>query len=102
MSTDDLTAGMRWVERKFEEIVREFGVARALAREDRWRGIDPACGKPSHRMTYYVELHGHLKRGEVVFGELDLEIAGTGERAAREKLGLQIRDMLTSSSERRE
>jgi hypothetical protein len=100
MSTNDLMAGMRWVERRFEEIVREFGVPRALAREDRWRGTHPASGNRNHRMTYYIELRGHLKRGELVFGELDLEIAGTGERAVREKLGRQIRDLLASTSDR--
>ena len=102
MSTNDLMAGMRWVERRFEEIVREFGVARALAREDRWRGTHPDDGKRSHRMTFYIERSGHLKRGEVIFGEIDLEIAGAGERAAREKLARQMRDTLASSSTRRE
>jgi hypothetical protein len=101
MSRQDLTAGRRWVERRFEEIAREFGAPRALALEDRWRESSTS-EKHNHSMAYYIELGGHLTRGEVTFWGVDLEIAGTGEPAAREKLGRQIRDVLGSCSGRRE
>ena len=83
MSTTDLKAGRRWVERRFEEIAREFGAPRALAQEDRWREIPAPFVKHNHSMAYYIELGGHLKRGEVTFWDVDLESAGTGELASR-------------------
>jgi hypothetical protein len=101
MSQRDLNAGRRWVEQRFAEIARDFGAPRALAQEDRWREIDP-LRKHDHSMTYYIELRGHLTRGELTFGDVDLEIAGTGEPAAREKLGRQIRDRLALSASERE
>ncbi|HSF18000.1 MAG TPA: hypothetical protein VLK65_20855 [Vicinamibacteria bacterium] len=101
MSTEDLKAGRLWVERRFEEIAREFGAPRGLTREDRWREVPARFAQHNHRMTYYIELNGHLKRGEVIFWGVDLEIAGTGEVAVREKLGRQIRDEFASPSDRR-
>jgi len=47
-------------------------------------------------MVYYIEIGGRLKHGEVNFSETDLEIAGTGEQTAGERLALQIRDVLGS------
>jgi hypothetical protein len=98
LSTRDLAAGRRWVERQFEEIAREFGAPRALTQEDRWRE-DPAPNPKHHQsMAYYIEMGGHLKRGKVTFCDVDLETAGTGERGARERLERHIRDVLASSS----
>jgi diguanylate cyclase (GGDEF)-like protein/PAS domain S-box-containing protein len=102
MSTRDLTAGRRWVERQFEEIAREFGTPRALTHEDRWREDRTPFPKNNQSMAYYIEMGGHLKRGQVTFRDLDLETAGTGEKGARERLGRQIRDALASYSARRE
>jgi hypothetical protein len=96
----DLNAGRRWVERRFEEIAREFGAPRRLTQEDRWREAPTRFPKHNYSMAYYIELSGHLKRGEVTFWDVDLEIAGTGELAAREKLGRQIRDEFASSSDK--
>lgn len=96
MSTMDLKAGRRWVERCFEEIAREFGAPRNLTLEDRWREKQAAPAKQDHRMAYYIEMRGRLKRGEVTFSETDLEIAGAGEPSARERLGRQIRHVLGS------
>ena len=101
MSTQDLKAGIRCVERRFEIIAREFGAPRTLAQEDRWREISPPPSHQNQSMTYYIELDGHLKRGEIHFWGVDLEIAGTGEPAAQDKLGRHIREALVSSSERR-
>ena len=96
MSTMDLTAGRRWVERRFEEIAREFGAMRGLTREDRWREHRTPLVKQNQSMAYYIEIGGRLKHGEVDFLETDLEIAGAGEPSARERLGHQIRDVLGS------
>ena len=96
MSTMDLNSGRRWVERRFEEIAREFGAPRRLTREDRWREHRTPLVKQSQSMAYYIEIGGRLKRGEVDFSETDLEIAGAGEQSARERLGRQIRDVLAS------
>lgn len=96
MSTIDLNAGRRWVERRFEEIAREFGAPRQLTREDRWREHRSPMVNHSQSMAYYIEIGGHLKRGEVTFSENDLEIAGAGEPSARERLGHRIRDVLDS------
>jgi diguanylate cyclase (GGDEF)-like protein/PAS domain S-box-containing protein len=99
MSTRDLTAGRRWVERRFEEIAREFGAPRALTQEDRWRE-DPASNpKHNQSMAYYIEMGGHLKRGKVTFCDVDLDTAGTGEREARERLERHIRDVLAYSNQ---
>ena len=95
MSMQDLKAGRHWVERRFEEIAQEFGAPRALTQEDRWREND-TVRRHNHSMAYYIELGGHLTRGEVTFWNVDLEIAGTGEPAARAKLGHQIREELAS------
>jgi hypothetical protein len=95
MSTIDLNAGRLWVERRFEEIAREFGAPRRLTREDRWR--EPRSPPERNQsMAYYIEIRGHLKRGEVAFSETDLEVAGTGEPLTRERLGQQIRTVLGS------
>ena len=47
-------------------------------------------------MAYYIEVAGHLKRGDLIFQDVDLEIAGAGERPAQERLARQIRDALVS------
>jgi len=47
-------------------------------------------------MAYYIELTGHLKRGELTFRDVDLEIAGAGERTAQERLARHMRDVLVS------
>ena len=96
MSTIDLNAGRLWVERRFEEIAREFGAPRRLTREDRWREGRSPPAERNQSMAYYIEIRGHLKRGEVPFSETDLEIAGAGEPSARERLGQQIRTVLGS------
>ena len=96
MSTPGLRAGKQWVERRFGEIAREFGVPRALTQEDRWRETDKPFMPHSHSMAYYIELAGHLKRGDLAFRDVDLEIAGAGELAAQERLARQIRDVLGS------
>jgi hypothetical protein len=96
MSTMDLNAGRRWVERRFEEIAREFGAPRRLTREDRWREHRTPLVEQNQSMAYYIEIGGHLKLGEVNFSETELEIAGAGEPSARERLGRQIREVLGS------
>jgi len=97
MSTMELKAGRRWVERRFEEIAREFGAPRGLTREDRWREVHAALTEHDHSsMAYYIEMGGRLQRGEVNFSETDLEIAGMGGKSAQERLGRQIRDVLGS------
>ncbi len=96
MSTRDLDAGRRWVERRFDEIAREFGAPRGLTREDRWGARCTTPVKQNQSMAYYVEIGGRLRRGQVIFSETDLEIAGAGEPSARERLGRQIRDVLGS------
>jgi hypothetical protein len=97
MSSEDLEAGRRWAEKRFAEIALEFGAPRTLTREDRWRE-NRVSGKREHRMAYYIEMAGHLTRGEVTFWSVDLEVAGGGETAAREKLGGRMRDVLVSSA----
>jgi hypothetical protein len=47
-------------------------------------------------MAYYIELAGHLKRGDLTFGEADLELAGAGGLGAQERLARDIRDVLVS------
>ena len=89
-------AGKRWVERRFVEIAREFGAPRPLTQEDRWRETDKPLMPHSHCMAYYIELAGHLKHGDLTFHDVDLEIAGTGEPAAQERLACHIRDVLVS------
>ncbi len=102
MSTRDLTAGRRWVERRFEEIAREFGAPRALTQEDRWLESRASFPKHNQSMAYYIEMGGHLKRGQVTFCDVDLETGGGGEQGARERLGRHIRDVLASYSAQRE
>ena len=96
MLPQELMAGKEWVERRFVEIAREFGTPRALTQEDRWREADEALIPASHPMTYYIELGGHLKRGDVIFVDADLEMAGAGGQGARERLSRHIRDVLLS------
>jgi hypothetical protein len=102
MSTRDLTAGREWVERQFEEIAREFGAPRALTREDRWPEDQTSLQAENQSMAYYIEIGGRLIRGQVTFRDVDLKTAATGEHGARQRLGHQIRDVLASSSVRRE
>jgi diguanylate cyclase (GGDEF)-like protein/PAS domain S-box-containing protein len=102
MSTIDLNAGRLWVERRFEEIAREFGAPRRLTREDRWREHRSPLVEQNQSMAYYIEIGGRLKRGEVTFSEDDLEVAGAGEPSARERLGRQIRNVLGSNPAGRE
>lgn len=97
MSRQDLVAGRRWVERRFEEIAHGFGAPRSLTQEDRWHENHTAT-RDEHSMAYYIELAGHLMWGEVGFWGVDLEIAGAGELAAREKLARQLQDALTTSA----
>jgi hypothetical protein len=96
MSAEELKAGKQWVERRFVEIAREFGAPRTLTQEDRWRETDKPLMPHSHRMTYYIELAGHLKRGDLSFRDVDLEIAGAGELASQERLARHIREVLVS------
>ena len=96
MSTMELKAGRRWVERRFEEIAREFGAPRSLTQEDRWQEDGAPLANQNQSMAYYIEIGGRLKHGELKFSENDLEIAGTGEQAAQERLGRQIRGVLAS------
>jgi hypothetical protein len=93
MSAQELKAGKQWVERRFEKIAREFGAPRTLAREDRWRETIGVLAPQSH-MAYYIELAGHLKRGALTFGDLDIELAGAGWLPAQERLSRQMRDAL--------
>ena len=95
--SQELKAGKQWVERRFVEIAREFGAPRTLTQEDRWQETDNKAFKPhNHRMAYYIELSGHLKRGDLTFRDVDLEIAGAGELAAQEKLARHIRSAFLS------
>lgn len=96
MSAQELKAGKQWVERRFVEIAREFGAPRTLTQEDRWRETEGTRMAQSHHMAYYIELAGHLKRGALSFGGVDLEIAGAGGLGAQEKLSRHIRDVLES------
>ena len=96
MSTQEVKAGKQWVERQFVEIAREFGAPRTLTQEDRWRETDKAFTQHNHRMAYYIELAGHLKRGDLTFRDVDLEVAGAGEQAAQERLARHMRDVLVS------
>jgi diguanylate cyclase (GGDEF)-like protein len=96
MSTIDVNAGRRWVERRFEEIAREYGAPRRLAREDRWREHRAPLVTQNQSMTYYIEIGGRLKRGEIEFSEADLQIAGAGEPSTEERLGRHIREVLGS------
>ncbi len=91
MAAKELEAGKRWVEQRFEEIAREFGAPRTLAQEDRWREAGEPFMKNTHYMTYYIELHGHVRRGEIAFWDIDLEDAGAGEKEAQEQLESQMR-----------
>ena len=95
MAAKELEAGKRWVEQRFEEIAREFGAPRTLAQEDRWREAG-AFMKDTNYMTYYIELHGHVRRGEIAFWDIDLEDAGAGEKEAQEQLEKEMRYALSS------
>lgn len=100
MSVQELMAGKQWVERRFVEIVREFGAPRTLTQEDRWREIHKPSMPHSHSMSYYIELAGHLKRGVITFADVDLEIVGGGEPTAQDTLSRHIRDALVSLGNR--
>jgi hypothetical protein len=47
-------------------------------------------------MTYYLELADHVKRGEIVFRDVDLEDAGAGDKMAQTAIERQIRNLLES------
>ena len=94
--SQELKAGKQWVERRFVEIAREFGAPRTLTQEDGWPETDKALMPHSHRMAYYIELSGHLKRGDLTFRDVDLEIAGAGELAAQDRLARHIRGVFVS------
>ena len=96
MAAKELEAGKRWVEQRFEEIAREFGAPRTLAQEDRWREASEPFMKDIHSMTYYIELEGHVRRGEITFRDVGLEDAGAGEKKAQEQLESQMRYALRS------
>jgi hypothetical protein len=96
LSVQELKAGKQWAERRFVEIAREFGAPRTLTQEDRWRETDKPLMPHSHRMAYYIGLAGHLKRGDLTFRGVDLEIAGAGELASQERLARHIREVLVS------
>jgi hypothetical protein len=55
-----------------------------------------------HCMVYYIELAGRLKLGELNFRDVDLEIAGAGEKAGQETLSRHIRESLASYSGKHE
>src|SRR3989304_7925511 len=94
MSAQELKAGKQWGERQFVESAREFGAPRTLTQEDRWRETDKAFTQHNHRMAYYIELAGHLKRGDLTFRDVDLEVAGAGEQAAQGRLAGPWREVL--------
>ncbi len=96
MSGKELEAGQRWAERRFEELAAEQGAVGSVPRGDRWRRLGERFKTQTHCMAYYVEIHGHVKRGEIPFRDVDLEDAGAGEKAAQDKLEREIRDLLTS------
>ena len=91
MSGKELEAGKRWVEQCFEEIATHSGALGNVAPGDRWRMLGERFKTHTHCMAYYVELHGHVKRGEIVFRDVDLEDAGAGDTAVQERLVSQIR-----------
>ena len=97
MSAQGLKAGKQWVERRFVEIAREFGAPRTLTQEDRWRVVDTPFMPHSHCMAYYIEMAGHLKRGDLTFRGADIEVAGAGGMGAQERLSRHIREVLVSS-----
>lgn len=96
MSVQRLKAGKHWVERRFVKIAREFGAPRTLTQEDRWRVVDTPFMPHSHCMAYYIEMAGHLKRSDLNFRDVDLEIAGAGGVGAQERLSRHIREELVS------
>ena len=96
MSGKELETGKRWVEQRFEKMVVLRGSLGSVAPGDRWRKLGARFKTHTHCMTYYVELRGHVKRGEIVFRDVDLEDAGAGEKAAQGKLERQVQDALGS------
>jgi hypothetical protein len=83
MSRQDLIAGRRWVERRFEEIAPGVGAPRGLALGDRWRESS-TFEKHDHSMAYYTELGGHLTRGELTLLGRGLEmLAQASQQPAR-------------------
>lgn len=96
MAGAELEAGKRWVEQRFAQIAAELGAIGGVAPRDRWRELGKRFRTEAHCMTYYVELGGHVKRGEIVFRDVDLEDAGAGEKTAQTAIERQIRNLLES------
>ena len=93
MSGKELEAGKRWVEQCFEEIATQSGALGNVAPGDRWRMLD-RFKTHTRSMTYYAEFRGHVKRGQIVFRDVDLEGAGAGDTAVQEELVVHMRSAL--------
>lgn len=94
MRGKEIEAGKRWVEERFEELAAELAAVDKVVPGDRWRKLGRGFKTHTHRMAYYVEAHGHVKRGDIAFRDVDLEDAAAGEKAAQQQLETQIRYVL--------
>ena len=96
MSPKELDAGRHWVEQRFTEIADELNVPVTLAPQARWSEPATTSMKHTHCMAYEVTVHGRHRRGEILFRDVDLEDAGSGEKATQDKLEKEIRRLLES------
>jgi len=96
MPPKKLDSGKSWVEQHFRKIAGELKVPVMLAAGARWSEPSTTSLKYVHYMAYEVTVHGRYLRGEMVFRDVDLEDAGSGEKGSQDKLAREIRRLLQS------